>query len=110
MPEAEQVPYYRSTLDEIDKIIKDSKPEIRPDENGLENGNIEGYTLWMTSQIRAMNHDSQEIALKAARWVGYVLRMVEEKGYWDNERSRELIRGDISQQNHISFEEHTKQA
>lgn len=101
MAEIEHVPYYRNTLDVVDSAIKGAKPEIQPDEKGLENGNIEGYALWMTSQIRAMNCGDIEVAMKAARWIGYVLRIVEERGYWGNERSRELLRSDISEKNQL---------
>lgn len=48
------------------------------------------YLIWMCNEIQKMND-----SFKSARWIGYVLRMVEELGFWDNKLSRDYIRKDI---------------
>lgn len=48
------------------------------------------YLLWMCDEIEKMTD-----SLKAARWIGYVLRMVEELNFWDNNVSRDYIREDV---------------
>ena len=37
-------------------------------------------------------------SLKASRWIGYVLRMVEDLEFWDNKESRRLIKIDIEKE------------
>ena len=44
----------------------------------------------MCNEIKTMGN-----SLKAARWIGYVLRMVEDLGFWDNGKSRDYIREDV---------------
>lgn len=48
------------------------------------------YLLWMCSTLEKMTDD-----LKAARWIGYMLRMAEDLRFWDNAVSREYIRKDV---------------
>ena len=48
------------------------------------------YVLWMCDEIEKMTD-----SLKAARWIGYVNRMVEELGFWDNITTRDYIREDV---------------
>ena len=57
--------------------------------NNIENENYR-YTLWMCNEIDKMNDP-----LKAARWIGYVSRIVEELGFWDNITTRDYIREDV---------------
>lgn len=52
------------------------------------------YLLWMCDEIEKMTD-----SLKAARWMGYVLRMVEELDFWDNSISRDYIREDVTNGN-----------
>lgn len=39
--------------------------------------------------------DAEPKSLKAARWLGWVLRDMEERGYLTNEQSRNLVRIDV---------------
>jgi len=48
------------------------------------------YMLWMCNEIKGMSDP-----LKAARWMGYVLRIVEDLGFWDNGVSRNYTREDV---------------
>lgn len=56
------------------------------------------YVLWMCNEIKNMTD-----SLKAARWIGYVLRMVEELEFWDNGVSRYYIRQDVNNGNDKSI-------
>ena len=48
------------------------------------------HLLFMCNEIEQMKD-----SLKSARWIGYVCRMVEELGFWDNNTSRDYIREDV---------------
>ena len=48
------------------------------------------YLLWMCGEIKTMTDP-----FRAGRWIGYVNRMVEELGFWDNVTTRTYIREDV---------------
>ena len=52
------------------------------------------HLIWMCDEISKMSD-----SLKAARWIGYVLRMIEDLGFWDNTVSRDYIREDVKNGN-----------
>jgi hypothetical protein len=54
------------------------------------------YLLWMCEEIENMNVYSVDEALKAARWIGWVLAHIELHGLWTNDESRDYIRQDKS--------------
>lgn len=77
------------------------KPEPNPD--GIED-DLPGYLLWMTREVGNMSPDIPG-SLKAARWIGRILRCCEELFEdWDNARSRDLIREDKALGNHLPEE------
>lgn len=95
--------YYSRTASEVFTKIIEVYPNAGPDEN-RDDDSLENYILWMTEKVMQMNRDSLEDALKAARWVGWILCMVEEKlGLWDNNFSRDLVRDDVINGRHLPF-------
>ncbi len=56
------------------------------------------YLLWMCNEITNMKD-----ILKAARWIGYVLRMVEKLNFWNNNISRDYIREDVRVGNDVKI-------
>ena len=50
--------------------------------------------LRMCKEIKNM-----EKSTKAARWIGYVYRIVEELGFWDNFTSRQYAKEDVNRGN-----------
>ncbi len=60
------------------------------------------HMAWMAQEIASLDTSSLEDAIKAGRWIGWMLLAAEQvHGFWDNTRSRELIRRDVSKQNHL---------
>jgi hypothetical protein len=49
------------------------------------------HCLFMVMKIQEMGQQS----LKAARWLGWLLRDMEERGFLTNEQSRNLVRVDV---------------
>ena len=88
--------YYPTTVMEIRIAIQRKYPVAQPDENGLASNDVPSYILWMINKIGEMDAFSYAGALKAARWLGWVLRVVEsDLNLWDNTKSRELVRSDV---------------
>jgi hypothetical protein len=88
--------YYEATRAAIKESLKEKYGIIDADENGIVNSNIAGYILWMLDSVERMNVQSLDHALKAARWMGWILRVVEEDlKLWENDKSRDLVREDV---------------
>lgn len=84
--------YYPNTINKIEQKIaeKFTTTQANPDVTDLP-----GYTLWMIDQIKNMGQ-SENGSLKAARWLGWILRVVEnDLNLWDNSFSRDLVRADV---------------
>ena len=54
------------------------------------------HLLWMCEQIAGFDESSRSDALKAARWIGWMLAVMERQcpGEWPNDLSRQLVRAD----------------
>lgn len=52
------------------------------------------HLQWMCGEIDGLDPYSLSVALKAARWIGWILRAMEEMNIWSNETSRDLVRAD----------------
>ncbi len=60
------------------------------------------HLAWMVHQIASLDQYSIEDAIKAGRWIGWMLLAAEEvHHFWDNTHSRELVRKDVSLQYHL---------
>jgi hypothetical protein len=88
--------YYSHTCGEIERYIARVFPNTRPCEHGRDRS--AERVLWMIQEINAMP-ETIKGSLKAARWIGYVLHMCEELGFWHNGHSRDLIRKDVESGN-----------
>lgn len=53
------------------------------------------YLAWMCDQIEGFETDSLDKALKASRWIGWIMAMMEENFGWSNVQSRECTRQDV---------------
>ena len=88
--------YYQKTITAIRQRIEKEKPGTRPRfREFLDSGPAPlSYLLWMCFQIEVMDTSSDESALKAGRWIGWILAHIEIHGLWDNTKSRRLVRSD----------------
>ena len=85
--EAKMYPYTISKIREQEDIIRSTieTPGLKPDEK-LSYEHIE----YMCNEIEKMTDRD-----KASRWIGYLLRMMEQLEIWDNDYSRGMIRIDL---------------
>jgi hypothetical protein len=62
----------------------------------------EAHILWMCHQIAYLERTASN-SLKAARWIGWILKAVEdiESLGWTNRISRDLVRRDIEEGNDV---------
>lgn len=60
------------------------------------------HLAWMVEHIASLEVTSIEDAVKAGRWIGWMLLAAEEvHGFWDNAYSRELTRMDVAKGHHL---------
>lgn len=52
------------------------------------------HLAWMVQEMCALNRTSISDAVKAGRWIGWMLLAAEMHGFWSNQRSRDFIRAD----------------
>lgn len=91
---AETFNYYPHTLAAIRTGIESKHGVTTPDPDGVP-ANMAGYILWMAEQVKNMDSHSLESAIKAARWIGWMSKAVEDDlKLWDNQHTRDLIRED----------------
>lgn len=92
--------FYSITVTEIRIRILSDFPSVTPRENtdpGFEIANL----LWMCEQIESMNQKSIREALKASRWIGWMIRECESLGFWDAEYTRKLVQSDCEEKNDL---------
>lgn len=81
--------YYVNTLASLTMILERNTaakhPQAKP---------TLSHMAWMVKEITTFDRHSMADALKAARWIGWLLCAAEMHGFWDNNRSRALIRMD----------------
>lgn len=86
--------YYKNTIEKIKNNLLLKFPESKPESDMSKSPN---YVLWMIGEIQKMD-DSERDSFRAARWIGWILRVVEnDLGLWDNEESRKIIRKDVKE-------------
>ena len=67
--------------------------------------------LWMAERVEHMDRSSLSDAVRAARWIGWMLHVCETDLYlWDNALSRDLIRKDVSLKNDLPRKSRRKQS
>ena len=90
--------YYQKTITEVRRIIEEVSPGIKPKFIDLSSWGASpvtsSYILWMCDQVEEMDTSSIKHAVKAGRWIGYILSQMETRGYWSNSQSRALTRED----------------
>ena len=89
--------FYVQTITEVLRTIQDKFPGIK-ESNVLnkDQSNLPNYFVWMCNSVLKFNYSSWADALKAARWIGWILRAAEQDlRLWDNTKSRNLIRNDV---------------
>lgn len=84
--------YYSNTLAAFTALLEPGSG--RENEQGMRTPE---HLAWMVTQVAKLDRTSIEDAIKAARWIGWMLCAAEELGFWDNARSRALIRKDIAE-------------
>lgn len=85
------VPYPRTLL-AIKAALLEKDPYLEPQEEFLQEPGKAAplsYLLWAVMLIWNMEDP------KAGRWLGWLLAQIEFHGFWDNIRSRELVRSDV---------------
>lgn len=92
--------FYRVTIAAIRSVIEKKFPSITPKES-LSPGDEPGNLLWMADSIENLNRRSIADAVKAGRWIGWMLCKCEHLEFWDNPRSRELVREDKGLKNDL---------
>ena len=80
---------YNYTITSLLRMIIEELGKL-PEYNFKKTGNII-HLLEMIKEIQ----DAGPKSLKAARWLGWVLRDMEERGFLTNEQSRNLVRIDV---------------
>jgi hypothetical protein len=80
--------YYPKTIKQVRYLVKKNYPGIKAAANLADKPS---YILWMLEQIENMKDNPT----KAARWIGYAVRMAEELDLLTNAQSRDLCRMDV---------------
>ncbi len=52
------------------------------------------YILWMCDEVEKMDINNLDDAIKASRWIGWILAHAEMHAVWSNEISRNYVRAD----------------
>lgn len=88
--------YYNVTIAAIRETIERTFPGTKAIFWDVSDNEVimPSYLLWMCEQIEGMDPTSMEEAVKAARWIGWVLAHVELLGIWNNKKSRQVVRED----------------
>lgn len=86
--------YYPHTVSTIRNDVMKKHPGSKP-LSIHDGGSLVSHVLWMLDAIEQMDTSSIEDAVKAGRWIGWLLRREEnDLDSWDNLASRGLIRID----------------
>lgn len=83
--------YYPETISRVRKAIPCDGQFIKPVSGKPA---APAYLVWMCDEIEKMSTSSEEDALKAGRWIGWILAHMELQGFWENDRSRDYVRID----------------
>lgn len=88
--------YYPKTVGQIRRRIEREYPGTKARYKDLRKDEIvpPSHLLWMCREIENMNTVSIDSAVKAGRWLGWILAHMESRGLWDNRTSRRLVRSD----------------
>ncbi len=82
--------YYSNAVSAVRQALK-----LLADNDSVAPGSVPvSHLLWMCDEIEKMDISSADAALKAARWIGWILAHVEIRGIWKNSDSRNIIRLD----------------
>ena len=82
--------YYPNTIARVKFLVGQEYPGVEPTADIADKP---AYILWMLEQIEEMKGDPT----KAARWIGYAVRMAEELDLLTNSQSRDLCRMDVQE-------------
>jgi hypothetical protein len=93
------VTYYRITCAAIRGHIRKLNPEARPAEDPKARPTLP-HMLWMLDQLEHFPNSVHD-AVKAGRWIGWVLDAAERMEWWGNTVSRSLIREDRTEGNDV---------
>lgn len=88
--------YYQNTV----RAVREMMGDVKSAESDLSkpSQNVpQAHLLWMCDQLEKMDTESFDNALKAGRWIGWILAHVERNSVWSNARSRDLVRLDRTQ-------------
>ena len=89
--------YYQKTIEIVRQTIQEVAPGTRSEQGlALDPKDVPfSYLLWTCDKVSEMNTNSLDDALKASRWIGWILARAEVKGLWNNEISRDIVRNDV---------------
>lgn len=92
------VAYYQNSLRKIVSVIKQRKPDLKPVEHITMNFQTPdeelAHVLWMAEEFPKRFDNSIKDAVKAARWIGWMFKSLENLGYLTNFDSRDMARKD----------------
>lgn len=88
--------FYEATIKAVEMLVQELEPGVLAQELDIpKSGPVPlPYLLWMAEEVKNMDTSSLELAVKAGRWIGWILREIEVQGFWDNNHSRDLTRED----------------
>lgn len=84
--------YYPNTIKFVREILKKECPRAKVKAN-LKDPASPSHLLWMLREIEQF----EDVPGLAGRWIGYVLRAMEEKKLLNNQQSRDIVRKDVSE-------------
>lgn len=88
--------FYKHTITRIKEAIRRKAPWAKPafEELQISTPPSFSYLLWMCQELEKMETGSIENAVKAGRWIGWILAHIELEGFWSNAESRDYTRED----------------
>jgi len=88
--------YYPVTLDNLKRVIYDVFLDVHPEFSELHEQKVASpsYLLWMIQEVQDMDISSIDSALKAARWIGWIIAHTEMLVGFSNTESRDWVRED----------------
>ncbi|GEM_PF-2074677 len=93
--------YYENTIKEIRTRIKKVYPDTKPvfmQTIMLDDGLVPlSYLLWMCDELQIWDTTSIDSAVKAGRWIGWVLAHFELHEFMENNETRDMVHEDREQ-------------
>jgi hypothetical protein len=91
--------YYLNSCRAIVSSITENFPYAEANEatGPIGREQLPGHLLWMALQISNWDATNLKYSSKAGRWIGWMLRSMEELDIWTNDDSRRFVREDVEE-------------